>query len=97
MRSGDGRRGDNLGGNNVTNGRPHGIAPTPAGGYARPGNPGAPMPHRIAPCTLHPISCTLITITWSTAILYSGIHFLPVPTIGLASGSTATITGLTIM
>ena len=59
MRSGDGRRGDNPGGNNVTNGRPHGIAPTPAGGYARPGNPGAPMPpsHRPmhpAPYFMHP-------------------------------------------
>lgn len=59
MRSGDSRRGDNPGGNNVTNGRPHGVAPTPAGGYARPGNPGAPMPpsHRPmhpAPYFMHP-------------------------------------------
>ena len=59
LRGGDSRRGGTPGGNNVTNGRPGGVAPTPAGGYARPGNPNGPMPpsHRPmhpAPYFMHP-------------------------------------------
>ncbi|MBQ6068546.1 MAG: hypothetical protein IJK84_03495 [Bacteroidales bacterium] len=58
LRGGEGRRGDTPTGG-VTNGRPRGVAPTPAGGYAHPGNPGGPMPpsHRPmhpAPYFMHP-------------------------------------------
>ena len=64
---GDGRRGDNPTGNSVGSGRPHGVAPTPAGGYAHPGNPGGHMPpsHRpmhpapyfMHPCHHHMVHC----------------------------------------
>lgn len=61
------RRGDNPTGNHVGSGRPHGVAPTPAGGYAHPGNPGGHMPpsHRpmhpapyfMHPCHHHMVHC----------------------------------------
>ena len=64
---GDGRRGDNPTGGNIGGGRPHGVAPTPNGGYARPGNPNGPMPpsHRpmhpapyfMHPCHHHMVHC----------------------------------------
>lgn len=37
---------------NATAGRPGGVAPTPAGGYARPGHPNGPMPNSMHP--MHP-------------------------------------------
>ena len=57
--SGDTRRGGSPAGTGPNNGRPGGVAPTPAGGYAHPGNPGGPMPpsHRPmhpAPYFMHP-------------------------------------------
>ena len=64
---GDARRGDTPAGSNVGSGRPHGVAPTPNGGYARPGNPNGPMPpsHRpmhpapyfMHPCHHHMVHC----------------------------------------
>lgn len=68
-RNGFTQRGDNpsRSSGNVTHGRPSGVAPTPAGGYARPGNPNGPMPpsHRpmhpapyfMHPCHHHMVHC----------------------------------------